>query len=111
MAEADRLCNVQRYERGEARRDTRAGHYKRKLQETDRSILERLLFNALATRPSDPDLQWTADHRHRHWQERLSCCFLASRHHRGAFGDAQIRLAQLQPAFAGQPIEPLDRRM
>src|SRR5262249_48821849 len=31
-AEADRLCNAHRYERSEARRDTRAGHYERKLQ-------------------------------------------------------------------------------
>ena len=31
-AEAVRLCNAQRYERREARRDTRAGHYERKLQ-------------------------------------------------------------------------------
>jgi putative transposase len=31
-AEADRLCNAQRYERSESRRDTRAGHYERKLQ-------------------------------------------------------------------------------
>jgi hypothetical protein len=31
-AEADRLCNAQRYERIEARRDTRAGHYERNLQ-------------------------------------------------------------------------------
>jgi putative transposase len=31
-AEADPLCNAQRYERSEARRDTRAGHYERKLQ-------------------------------------------------------------------------------
>src|SRR5262245_42022907 len=31
-SEADRLCNAQRYERTEARRDTRAGHYERKLQ-------------------------------------------------------------------------------
>ena len=31
-AEAHRLCNAQRYERSEARRDTRAGHYERKLQ-------------------------------------------------------------------------------
>jgi transposase-like protein len=31
-AEADRLCNAQRYERNQARRDTRAGHYERKLQ-------------------------------------------------------------------------------
>jgi hypothetical protein len=34
-----------------------------------------------------------------------------ARHHRGAFGDSRIRLAQLQPAFAGHPIKPLDRRM
>ena len=31
-AEADRLCNAQRYERTEVRRDARAGHYERKLQ-------------------------------------------------------------------------------
>ncbi len=31
-AEADRLCNAARYERTEAQRDTRAGHYERKLQ-------------------------------------------------------------------------------
>ena len=31
-AEADRLCNAQRYERTVVRRDTRAGHYERKLQ-------------------------------------------------------------------------------
>ena len=30
-AEADRPCNAQRYECSEARRDTRAGHYERKL--------------------------------------------------------------------------------
>jgi putative transposase len=31
-AEADRLCNAQRYGRSEARRDTRAGRYERGLQ-------------------------------------------------------------------------------
>ena len=31
-AEADRLCNAERYERSEARQDTRAGSYDRKLQ-------------------------------------------------------------------------------
>src|SRR5437764_3280240 len=31
-AEADRLCNAQRYERSQARRDTRAGYYERGLQ-------------------------------------------------------------------------------
>src|SRR6202045_4972949 len=31
-AEADWLCNAQRYKRSEARRDTRAGHYERGLQ-------------------------------------------------------------------------------
>lgn len=33
-AEADRLCNAGRYERSEARQDTRAGSYERKLQTT-----------------------------------------------------------------------------
>src|SRR5215472_11598757 len=31
-AEADRLCNAQRYERSAASRDTRSGHYERGLQ-------------------------------------------------------------------------------
>ena len=31
-AEADRMCNAQRYERSEARRDTRAGSYERQLE-------------------------------------------------------------------------------
>ena len=31
-AEAAQLCNAARYERTEARKDTRAGHYQRKLQ-------------------------------------------------------------------------------
>jgi len=30
-AEADRLCHAGRYERNDARKDTRAGHYSRKL--------------------------------------------------------------------------------
>ena len=31
-AEADRLCGADRYQRSEARKDTRAGHYERSLQ-------------------------------------------------------------------------------
>ncbi len=30
-AEADRLCNAEKYQRNDARTDTRAGHYQRKL--------------------------------------------------------------------------------
>lgn len=30
-AEADRLCNAEKYQRHEARTDTRAGHYQRQL--------------------------------------------------------------------------------
>jgi len=30
-AEADRLCNAEKYQRNRARKDTRAGHYQRKL--------------------------------------------------------------------------------
>jgi putative transposase len=33
-AEADRLCNAERYEHSDARKDTRAGHYERKLHTT-----------------------------------------------------------------------------
>src|ERR1043166_5156801 len=39
-AEADRLCNAQRYERTEARRDTRAGHYERSLEKGRRGHAE-----------------------------------------------------------------------
>ena len=38
-AEADRLCNALHYERSEARRDTRAGHYERNLQTKDRTLV------------------------------------------------------------------------
>lgn len=41
-AEADRLCNAQRYERSEARRDTRAGHYERKLQTKPGEVSPRI---------------------------------------------------------------------
>src|SRR5262245_61396874 len=47
-AEADRLCNAQRYERSEARRDTRAGHYERGLQTKAGEVLGR------EWRPSKP---------------------------------------------------------
>ncbi len=36
--EADRLCNASRYERTEARKDTRAGHYERKLHTTSGEV-------------------------------------------------------------------------
>lgn len=36
--EADRLCNARRYERTEGRKDTRAGHYQRKLQTTSGEV-------------------------------------------------------------------------
>ena len=31
-AEADQLCNAEKYQRSDARKDTRGGHYKRNLQ-------------------------------------------------------------------------------
>src|SRR6476619_5820271 len=37
-AEADRLCNAQRYERSEARRDTRAGHHEQSSFQRPRSM-------------------------------------------------------------------------
>src|SRR5262250_1332570 len=44
-AEADRLCNAQRYERTAAHRDTRAGYHERKLQ----------------TKAGDPNVRKTLD--------------------------------------------------
>src|SRR6202007_561764 len=41
-AEADRLCNAQRYERSAPRRDTRAGHYERKLQTKAGEVSRRI---------------------------------------------------------------------
>ena len=37
-AEADRLCNAEKYQRDSARKDTRAGHYQRKLQTRAREV-------------------------------------------------------------------------
>jgi hypothetical protein len=50
-AEADRLCNAQRYERSAARRDTRAGHYERNLQTKarHRALIEELPDSATAS--------------------------------------------------------------
>ena len=50
-AEADRLCNAQRYERSEARQDTRAGHYERNLQ-TKAGEVRSEDTEASASRPS-----------------------------------------------------------
>jgi hypothetical protein len=50
-AEADRLCNAQRYERTEARRDTRAGHYERKLQ--TKAVEVKLRIPKLRTQTSE----------------------------------------------------------
>lgn len=41
-AEADKLCNASRYERTEARKDTRAGHYERGLQTSSGEVKIRM---------------------------------------------------------------------
>jgi len=41
-AEADRLCNADRYERTEAGKDTRAGHYERYLDTTSGKVKLRV---------------------------------------------------------------------
>src|SRR5262249_31762590 len=57
-AEADRLCNAQRYERSAARRDTRAGHYERGLQTKAGEVrlrgpkLRRQTFETAAASPA-----------------------------------------------------------
>src|SRR5579863_9022685 len=51
-AEADRLCNAQPYERSEARRATRAGHYERNLQTKAAEVRRRIpKLRAQTSRP------------------------------------------------------------
>jgi transposase-like protein len=40
-AEADRLCNAQRYERSEARRNTRAGQNRCRMTEAQKACVRR----------------------------------------------------------------------
>ena len=51
-AEADRLCRAERYERTEARKDTRAGSYERHLQ-TKAGVRTAGLIEGLPGRCSD----------------------------------------------------------
>jgi len=43
-AEADLITNAHRYERNEERRDTRAGHYTRKLLTTSREVKLNIIW-------------------------------------------------------------------
>lgn len=49
-AEADQLCGAGRYERSEARQDTRAGSYERTLQTSAAKLVSR--FRSCGARPS-----------------------------------------------------------
>src|SRR6516165_1943393 len=53
-AEADQLCGAGRYERSQARQDTRAGSYDRTLQTTAGE--ETLKVPTLRRQPFDPDI-------------------------------------------------------
>jgi transposase-like protein len=57
-AAADRLCNARRYERAEARRDTRAGHYERSLQCGYRSFERRPLRRRSSSVTGGARAQW-----------------------------------------------------
>src|ERR1700733_1379658 len=57
-AEADRLCNAQRYERTEARRDTRAGQaiierYRRREASVEEALIEMYLAGVSVRRVED----------------------------------------------------------
>ena len=49
-AEADRLCGAQRYERNEARQDTRAGSYQRQLQALVKYVVSEHAHDSLSKR-------------------------------------------------------------
>jgi putative transposase len=74
-AEADRLCNAQRYERSDARRDTRAGHYERKLQTKAGEV--KLRIPKLRQRPSRRRSSSVSRRRESSVEEALTEMYLA----------------------------------
>ena len=94
-AEADRLCNAQRYERSEARRDTRAGHYERSLQTKAGEV--RLKVPKLRQQTFETAIIERYRRRESSVEEALIEMYLAGvsvrrgrRHHRGPVGHASV---------------------
>src|ERR1700758_4792645 len=101
-AEADRLCNAQRYERNEARRDTRAGHYERKLQTKAGEV--KLRIPKLRTQTFETAIIERYRRRESSVEEALIEMYLAGvsvwsgrGHHRGVVGDAGVAIAGVGP--------------
>src|SRR5215813_13197907 len=101
-AEADRLCNAQRYERSEARRDTRAGHYERKLQTKAGEV--RLKVPKLRAQTFETAIIERYRRRESSVEEALIEMYLAGGvgapgrgHHGGAVGHAGVALDRVGP--------------
>ena len=101
-AEADRLCNARRYERSEARRDTRAGHYERKLQTKAGEV--KLRIPKLRTQTFETAIIERYRRRESSVEEALIEMYLAGGlgapcrgHHRGAVGHARVAVDGVGP--------------
>ena len=101
-AEADRLCNAQRYERSAARRDMRAGHYERNLQTKAGEV--RLKVPKLRQQTFETAIIERYRQRESSVEEALIEMYLAGvsdapgrGHHRGAVGHAGFAVDGVGP--------------
>jgi putative transposase len=116
-AEADRLCNAQRYERSEARRDTRAGHYERKLQTKAGEV--KLRIPKLRTQTFETAIIERYRRRESSVEEALIEMYLAGvsgrGNHRCAVGHARVAIDGIGPEQEDlrndrDVAQPADRR-
>ena len=73
-AEAERLCNAGRYERTEARRDTRAGSYNRKLQTQAGEVMLKVPKLRLQTRRRSSTATGGGEYRRGGWKISRKRC-------------------------------------
>jgi transposase-like protein len=94
--EADRLCNAKRYERTEARRDTRAGHYDRNLHTTSGEV--KLKVPKLRTLPFETSIIERYRRRETSVEEALVEMYLA--------GVSVRRVEDITEALWGTKVSP-----
>jgi hypothetical protein len=112
-AEADRLCNAQRYERSDARRDTRAGHYESGLQAKAGEV--RLRVPKLRRHTFETAIIERYRRRESSVEEALIEMYLAGcrcagsrtsrRHYGGAVSDLNKKIYGTIEAWRNRPLE------
>lgn len=95
-AEADRLCNAKRYERTDARKDTRAGHYERSMHTTSGEV--KLKVPKLRTLPFETAIIERYRRRESSVEEALVEMYLA--------GVSVRRVEDITEALWGTKVSP-----